>query len=104
VRDVASTKAAIQRAAISTHHHSMSPGMLGQFLEMSQSRPFAEEFEAGHQSVPPKTGRVACFKSVCKLFQCDVEFRIDLSDDVDLMVRGVESEMKHFLCSFCFQF
>jgi hypothetical protein len=78
------------------------PSMLAIPRDVSIRRLLREEFEVGHQSVPPKFGHVTCFKSVCKLFQCDVEFRIDLSDDVDLMVRGVESEMKHFLCSFLF--
>lgn len=79
------------------------PSMLAIPRDVSIRRLLREEFDVGDPSVPLKLEHhVTCFKSVCKLFHCEVEFRIDLSDDIDLMVCGVESEMKHFLCSFLF--
>ncbi len=61
----------------------------------------SEEFEPVQASSSAKLGSFgAMFASACKICHCDVEFKHDLGESVDLTVCCAESEMRHFMCAF----
>jgi hypothetical protein len=64
---------------------------------------FQEEFGVNNSSKTFMFGNFGTyFESVCNCFHNKLEFDFAFSDDVDVIVRTVESEIKHFLCSFMF--
>jgi hypothetical protein len=61
----------------------------------------SEEFEPVDASSSAKLGSFnALFASACKMCHCDVEFKHDLGESVDLTVCCADSEMRHFMCAF----
>jgi hypothetical protein len=70
-------------------------------IEVSIRKLFREEFEANDPVRTLMFGHFGVyFASVCDSLQCSIEFKYELSENADLFVSCVESDIKHFLCSF----
>jgi hypothetical protein len=68
---------------------------------LSVRKIFSEEFQPGDPLKSMKFGNFGSyFSSVCQTFNCEIEFRHDYDSGSDLRVCCVESELRHFVCTF----
>jgi hypothetical protein len=62
-----------------------------------------QEFEHGDSSLLLETMNFgAWFMALCDICQSRIEFKYEFSENLDVTVRCVESDIRHFLCSFLF--